>query len=129
MAKGCDSQQEPAMENSQECDPQDNTREMEGSDMETQLDLETLRHFESQFELSPVDQLLSTCCYGRGKALADIVLPRLPKSFQDESYTVADPGFVDVSLLKCCSFHALVFSIPLPELVTVKLSNTETGNT
>ena len=100
MAKGGESQEETVKENIQEHNPPNDGMETgEIFDRDTRLDFETLHHFESQFEPNMVDQLSSSCCYGRGKALADIFVPRLPKKFQDENYDVADHGSLDVSIL------------------------------
>ncbi|KAK7507337.1 hypothetical protein BaRGS_00001272 [Batillaria attramentaria] len=57
-------------------------------DLELQLDLMTINCFES-INNDDVDdleeELFITCCYGRGKRLQDIVIPRLPKKYESEA--------------------------------------------
>ena len=102
MALSYQSLEETVMQNIQEKhDPQsDNSKTEETFGKETQLDLETLLHFNTadrQFERKLVEQHHSTCCYGRGKKLADIPLPKLPKQFQNEDFVMAKAGFLGVS--------------------------------
>ncbi|XP_070186034.1 uncharacterized protein [Littorina saxatilis] len=76
-----------------------NLTELVEFDRETQLDLEVLRFFESErSEEISSDQLSSTCCYGRGKCLTDITLPRLPKKFQKEGFAGGDVNMLDILL-------------------------------
>ena len=103
-----------------------NVADVLGHDWETQLDVATVRHFESLSALENPKQLPSSCCYGRGKRLGDIVVPRLPNLLEEEQFAVTPLGIRDENVSLCCILSVLLDSFNISDLSIMVMTSNKT---